>query len=348
MVTASDATLNALAADVQRNCDISDARHAREYTMCIYLLKMRELFRWELGYGYTDHLPKDDLGEWLVAREARWETLEGREYVPLTLDGRELDPFDDTAANDALAGLGLVYSGGLGGWGKPHFFLGDLHRQEAVDGRTVYIAGREHARDITAPPAMTRGGNVFIRAESLRRMIWERVEEWRWRKDEAHPMAHLVRSYRFDDDIDRALDRLTDDEIETLILHELGELEAGRRLGGEWEAMLADAGRTRFELVARAVRDHLADTLITLPRLMERDNPAALHFYMANLTGVRRELFPALREANAKWLDNGRIEPLLDAVEKGRRHWEAVARKLLERYRTEGEELHVETAELAL
>ena len=32
---------------VQLNCHISDARHAGNYTLCIYLLKMREFYRWE-------------------------------------------------------------------------------------------------------------------------------------------------------------------------------------------------------------------------------------------------------------------------------------------------------------
>ncbi len=348
MVTASDETLNALVATVQHNCDISDALYAREYTMCIYLLKMRELFRWEQAFGYADRLPKEDLGEWLVAREAHWETLDGQDYTPLSLKGEEFDPFDDEAINAQLSGLGLVYSGGIGAWRKPHFFLADLERRESLDGRTVFIAGRERARDITAPPAMSREGNVFVRRESLRRMIWEKVEEWQWRKDDEHPMAHLVRAYRLNDDIDSGIDRLTDDEIETLILHELGEIEAGKRLGSEWEHMLAQSGRTRFELVARAVRDHLADTLITLPGLLERDDPAALHFYMANLSGIRRELFPSLRNANAMWLQEGRIEPLLKAVEKGQNHWEKVARRLLATYREQAEPEAMEVDEVAL
>ena len=30
---------------VQRNCHIADARHAGDYTLCVYLLKMREFYR---------------------------------------------------------------------------------------------------------------------------------------------------------------------------------------------------------------------------------------------------------------------------------------------------------------
>ncbi|SCZ59139.1 Sfum_1244 family protein [Thiohalomonas denitrificans] len=348
MVTASDEMLHALVATVQHNCDISDALYAREYTICIYLLKMRELFRWEQAYGYADPLPKEELGAWVMAREAHWETLEGQEYAPVSIDGEEFDPFADQEINNRLSELGMVYSGGIGTWRKPHFFLADLERRETLDERTIYIAGRERARDITAPPAMTREGSVFVRRESLRRTIWEKVEEWQWRKDYEHPMAHLIQAYRLDDNVEKGLDRLTDDEIETLILHELGEIEAGKRLGREWEEMLAESGRTRFELIARSVRDHLADTLVTLPRLLERDNPAALHFYMANLSGIRRELFPSLRNANATWLNKGRIEPLLDVIEKGQSHWEAVARQLLANYRKQPEPEAMAIEEVAL
>ena len=42
---------------VQRNCDISDANHGGNFTMCTYLMKMREYFRWEKGLAFTDRLP---------------------------------------------------------------------------------------------------------------------------------------------------------------------------------------------------------------------------------------------------------------------------------------------------
>jgi len=47
---------------VQANCDVSDARHARNMTLCTYLLEMRELFRWERGAALTAPLPRADVG----------------------------------------------------------------------------------------------------------------------------------------------------------------------------------------------------------------------------------------------------------------------------------------------
>ena len=97
---------------VQHNCHISDARFAGDYTMCVYLLKMREYFRWEKGYGYGEALPNKDLSDWLSAREELWGSLEDTSFSPIAIDGREYDPFDadaiDTevhpARNDRRAG----------------------------------------------------------------------------------------------------------------------------------------------------------------------------------------------------------------------------------------------------
>lgn len=350
MITADEATLNRLAAAVQHNCDIADARHARDYTLCIYLLKMRELYRWERRLPYGASLPKDDLGRWLTQREARWEGLEEREFAPVDVDGLSFAPFDDLAANSALAALGLVYSGGYGAAGRPHFFLGELETSHRDGEHTVLVAGREYARDLTAPPAMSRGDTVFVRQESLRRAIWEKVEEWQWQKRAESPMAAVVAHYGFAEDVDQALDRATRAETDSVVLHELGEVRAGLLLGDTWGTMVASLAHTRAEHITRAVRDHLADCLVTLPTLLERENVASLHFYFANFSGMRRETFPQLLAAYRQWTETGRWGGLVSAVDAGRPYFERVARDLLalEHRGARTTLLAVEPAEIAL
>ncbi|MFN3398563.1 MAG: Sfum_1244 family protein, partial [Sulfurimicrobium sp.] len=189
--------LSSLRATVQRNCHISDARHARNYTLCTYLLKMREFYRWEKGFPFDVSLPKDDLGDWITEREALWEQLEVNRFEPLRLGQSAIDPFETTAINQELVSQGLVYSGGYGGYAAPHFFLADLLRAERREGLPVFIAGREHARDMAAPPAMLLDGALFIRRESMRRMLWEKIEEWRW-KQHQDAMARAMAYYDFD------------------------------------------------------------------------------------------------------------------------------------------------------
>lgn len=324
-----------LTRQVQQNCHISDALHARDYTLCIYLLKMREYFRWEKGFGYTDSLPERELGDWLVAREALWAEIEEQPLQSIKIEGQAYEPFEAEAINTALAPQGLVYSGGIGSFGKPHFFLGELEQRFDYGGRQVLISGREHARDITAPPAMLQGQTIYIRRESLRRMLWERLEEWQWNKRET-AMARAASHYDFAGNFELALDQMTEHEIEPIILHEAGEARAGALLGEGWEEMLHEMGRTRLELVARAVRDHLADCLVTLPTLLEREALASLHFYFANLHGMRQSLFPALQAAYQEWLDGRGLDKMEQVVARGARHWQQSAELLLQRYHQAG------------
>ncbi len=324
--------LQSLLSAVQRNCHISDARHAGDYSLCVYLLKMREYYRWEKGFAFRDHVSQSDVGDWLRARERLWESIEDEPFEDLPLAGECYDPFDDRAMNEALNPQGLVYSGGLGQQSTPHFFLGKLLSREIQDNFTVLISETEYARDLTAPPAMTRDGIIYVRRESLRRMIWERFEEWRWnRLDNA--MGRALASFDFDRDADAALEAMTDAMLESVLLHEKGEVLAGQRLGPEWEQMLAAMPRSKTAFLLRAVRDHLADSLSTLPGLLAVDDDAPLHFFFANLTHLRKHLFPALASAFDDWTDGGRRDAIEDLLPASETHWHSLAQQVLERYR---------------
>lgn len=319
--------LESLQQAVQANCDIADARHAREMTMCNYLLAMRELFRWERGLPLDQSLPQAELGGWIARREARWNELEEADFRPLPLGGGH-DPFDNAAVNAALAPLGLVYSAGIGRWGKPHFFLGELVRRERRHGLEVLVSGRELARDLFAPPAALRGGMVFLRLDALRRWLWEKTEIWGVKQAEGALKAALE-GYGFAGDAEAALERMAAAEGETLILHELGEDQAEPLLGPVWREMLGGLSERRAELLARAVRDNLADCLSTLPVLLERGAAPSLHFYFANFEGLRRSLFPRLWSSYAAWRRTGEDADLRLACRDGQAHWREAAQRLL-------------------
>jgi hypothetical protein len=316
-----------LAGVVQRNCDISDARHAGDYGMCTFLLKMREFYRWENELPFSRKLGKDDVGAWLKAREEAWAAIEGEAFAPLPLGEGALDPFDTQAANRELLPSGRVYSAGYGRMGKPVFFLGELARVEERRGYTVLVSSCEHARELAAPPAMLLGDTIFVRLESVRRYLWEKIEEHQWRR-QGQAMARALASYDFIADPEAALARMTANESETMILHELGEAAAGERLGVAWEEMLLGLSGTPGEPVARAVRDLLADCLSTLPALIERGNLPALHFYFATFDAPRRSLFPQALEAYERFAASGSLEPLARTVQEGKDRWLESARRL--------------------
>jgi len=320
---------------VRNNCHIVDAQHATDYTLCVYLLKMREYYRWEHDLPYDAELPREDLTDWLSERESRWETIQEKDFQQVPVLEFLHDPFDARTINHALNALGYVYSSGYGQNMKPMFFMGELESCETYSGYTIIISGKEHARDLASPPAMSQGKTIFVRRESLRRMLWEKVEEWRWNKP-ANAMQQALGCYDFELASDRALDAMTDNELQSVILHEIGEVQAGELLGEDWEAMLTVLPHSKAEIMARAVRDHLADALSTLPGLLAGKNAASVHFYIANLSNMRKQMFPRLITEYQTWLDTADPQALQDLAKQAARHWRNLADEMLHAYRQHG------------
>ena len=329
------AEFNKLVATVQQNCHVSDAFYAGNYTMCVFLLKMREYYRWEQEIPLTEELSRDGVSDWLVARERTWGDIEREEFAPLPgRDGTSIKAFDTGTINEQLLSNKYVYSSGKGLYGKPHFFVGDLVKQDKTGDITILVSGREYARDLVAPPSMYRDKTVFVRKESLRRYMWERIEEWRLLKDkDQHPIGRSLASYGRRRDLERVLDEMTDNETESLILHEVGEARAGDLLGPDWEEMLATFPQTRFEFQARAVRDLLADSLVTLPTLLDQKNNPSLHLYFANLSGMRKHLAPGLESAYRQWNETGNSAPMYKLAKHGQDYWLHKALSVLDVFR---------------
>jgi hypothetical protein len=333
----SAAPLAQLVSSVQLNCDISDAQHARDNALCSYLLGMREYYRWATGAALGASLDRAAVGNWIAQQEQTWERLRETSsgFVPLPLAGG-VDAFDEAAAERALPDRTLVYAAGVGRFGVALFFLAEHMHETQREGARVIVTGRELARGYSAPPAFSRAAadaaapTIIVRLDALRRWLWSRVEGGQ-RADGA--WMNLLRHYGGADAA--AIERIAAAETETLILHELGELRAGALLGGDWERMLAQLDDRRTELVARAVRDLLADTLVTLPVLIERDAIGSLHFWFANFEGMRRALAPALAApcVEARF---GDLTQFAATVRAERERWQGTAYGLLERWRAGG------------
>ena len=319
---------------VQFNCHLSDAHHGRAYSLCIYLLKMREFYRWEQNLAFGDAIPKGPLGEWLHEREQYWESIEDKDYQDLGLAGQRYRAFDNYPLNQQLMGHGLLYSGGLCG-SKPHFFLAELEQHEQRQGIDVYVVGHELARELTAPPALSLQRTIYLRRESLQRMLWEKLEEWGW-QDEQRAIARAVAHFPFQRSRDEALEAMTSMEIPVLLQHEIGEVLTGDALGQDWEGLLSALPHSRTELQLRAIRDHLVDCRYTLPMLLNEQRDASLHVYFANLAGMRRALFPSLSNAYRAWLDGDGGKHLHEAIAHGAAHWQKQAEQALDIYRTDG------------
>lgn len=315
---------------IQQNCHITDARHGTDFGLCTYLMKMREYYRWEKQLPYTDKLDKEEVGDWLTEREDLWDDMVEQDYQPILVGGRSFDPFDAEGINDALSDSGLMYSAGLVQGGRPQFFLTELEGQETDEqGFQLWVGRRELARGLYAPPAMTRGKQIFLRRNALKQLMWEKYESWLWSRPD-NATGRAVANYPFLHDVDLALELMTVDEMQVVRAHEVGEYQIGQQLGEAWEQMLMEVLGTPAELMLRAVRDHWADCLQTLPLLLSwpAGHPS-MHTYIGNLGNMRKAMAPGLLAAYEQWRD-GHAESMEEWIQQGSEHWSRVAQEALQ------------------
>ncbi len=321
--------ISELTKTVQKNCHIADASHAGDYTLCVYLLKMRELYRWEQDKSFSTNLPNETVGTWLRQREELWDNIEGSDYLDIELGSESISPFEPDSINKNLQKHQLVYSGGMGINNRSHFFLAELELSEQHEEYTLYIAGKEYARDMSAPPAMSQKNNIYIRKESFRRLLWEKLETWRWNKPD-NALGRAFACYDCDKNLDTALTQMTDTEIENVIQHERGEIQAGELLGKEWQPLLFSLPHSKTAIMLRAIRDHLADSLTTLPALLALNSAPSWHFYFGNLNNMRKDLYPTLIKGYDEWYETGSLNKMTKLIEDSKQHWLELSQQILQ------------------
>ena len=323
-------SIETLARSVQFNCDLSDREFAADYSICIYLIRMREYYRWAHGIAPDATLHQAALMDWVSAKENTWEALEQVDFQPLVYQGETFSAFDVEALNLKLQPSGYTYSAGYGRFSKPIFVLAELESVENTARYCLTLAGRELARELVAPPAVMQSGEIFIRTESVTRMVWDLFEEWQWHKPD-NAMAEFVRFYDFENKPMKALKAASVDQREVLILHEIGEFLAGDLLADSWNEMLGVDDK-HLQLFARGARDYLADCLSTLPGLLATGNVPGLHFYFASLTPMRKAMFPSLVDGYQQWRYERPEFGLQRAITHGQKHWLSVARQLTDTF----------------
>ena len=314
---------------IQHNCHIADASHAGDYTLCIYLLKMREFYRWEQDETFSTNLVNKTVGKWLRQREELWDGLEDSEYLNIEIGKKSLSPFESDSINENLQKHQLVYSGGIGINNRPHFFLAELDISEQHKDYNLYIAGKEYARDMSAPPAMSQQNNIYIRKESFRRLLWEKLETWRWNKPD-NALGRAFACYDCEKNLDLALMQMTDAEVNNVIQHERGEILAGHLLGEKWQTLLFSLPHSTASIMLRAIRDHLADSLTTLPALLLSNSAPSWHFYFGNLNNMRKDLFPSIIKGYNEWHETGSLSKISDIIAQGQEHWLQLCQEILQ------------------
>lgn len=131
-------------------------------------------------------------------RESLWDQLEQKSFKPIQIDDELYDPFDTILINASLLPRGM------GARSVSHFFLGKLDATNSYNGYQAFILAEECARDLTVPPAMALDNNIFIRKKSIRKILWEKVQEWQWNKIE-NAMSKVLSFYEFNGEVNSVL-----------------------------------------------------------------------------------------------------------------------------------------------
>lgn len=323
---------------VKRNCDISDARDNGIYSICTLVLKLRNLYKWEHGLNPWEEPDPPELLDWIGAREEYWETIHGEKFSPIPLNGGTIDPFLPEAINPRLSSVNLLYGAGYGRSMKAVFFLADVLEERWVEGCQTFILGREKARELSGPFAMLQNNTIYIRKEPMRFFFWDQIQE-------ISPSCRLsmqqaLKTYGLmadDSSFDRnklidTFERIVDAELEIFVYHEVGESRENLLTSSQLKKIIGAYPGTAIELLARAVKDILADTHPAglLPHIVAREKKSSLGFYLAFLDGMRKLLCREVNEAGRDFWESGSWSQVRDAVAECRLRNEAIAHRFLD------------------
>lgn len=286
---------------VLQNCAISDAHHAGLYSICGLALRLRDLFKWEMGLDPWEEKESSELLEWIGEKEEDWERVAEKEFQDITLHGKTFDPLDLAGINSFLEPKGLLYGAGYVQSLKPTFFLAALEEKRKENGHNIYLLGKEFARDIMTLPALSQDNNVFLRRESAMLFLWDKILFLN--KSGRKALSLGLESYGVDekepDSLRQNLERISRAELETYLYHEIGEMEDTVFDRQIWREIVSTFPFSPIELLSRTLKDIIADTNPQgrLMHIIGEKKTASLAFYVAFLDGMRKELFPEIFDA---------------------------------------------------
>jgi hypothetical protein len=321
---------------VLRNCNISDARYAGYYSVCGLALRLRDLYKWEKDLEPWEEGEPGVILDWIGRKEEVWETLTEEEFGPVTIRGASYDPFEGEAINALLEHCGLFYSAGYLHSLKPSFFLARLDEKRKQDGSWIYFLGKELARDLLIVPALSQEDNVIIRKDAARLFLWNQI--FFIRKSGRQALAFALGTYgvKEDDNVQLKLsfNYIAEDAMEVYLHHELGEIRETHFDRRVWRDLIATFPHTPIELLARAVKDLLADTndFGNLSFIAREKKTGSLGLHAAFLDGLRKELFPEIASAFNDFLKSRDWGAVQEAIRAGHERGRHLARKMVSLY----------------
>jgi hypothetical protein len=330
--------LDHLTNQVLQNCEISDSRHAGLFSICGLALRLRDLYKWEKGLEPWDERDSSEILDWIGNKEQKWEDIAEHDYHPLSILGRQYDPFDTLAINLVLKPYGLFYGAGYARSLKPTFFLANIDDVRKVSGHFVYTLGRELARDLLTIPALTQDSFVLLRKESACMFLWDQLLYIK--KSGRDALKFALQNCGLKDEhpktLRRNLDKIFAAQQETYIYHEIGEIKDTVFERGIWREVIAAFPHTAVELLARAVKDLLADTnkYGTLRYFAQARKTASLGFYVAFYDGLAKALFPELGACFQEFIQTRNWQVIENTIDTGYNTAKHCAEQIIQIYQT--------------
>jgi Family of unknown function (DUF6866) N-terminal domain/Family of unknown function (DUF6866) C-terminal domain len=330
-------TGNALIEIIRHNCDISDARDNGIYSICTLVLKLRNLYKWEHGLEPWEEPDSPVLLDWIAAKEEYWETIHDEPFSTIPVNGENIDPFQLSPINRFLAVDHHIYGAGYGRSMKAVFFMAEILEERVVEGCPTLILGKEKARELSSPFAMLQDGTIFIRKEPLRFFFWDQIQEinpsCRIAMQQALEVYGLIKNNGLLDrnKLKTHFDEIIEGELEIFIFHEVGEQQENLLDSQVLQRIIGAYPATAVELLARSVKDILADTHPKglLSHIETGEKKSSLGFYISFLDGMRKYLCPELNDASKQFWETNDWSLLRQARLACREKNEAVAGKLL-------------------
>lgn len=322
---------------VLANCHRSDARFAGSFSLCGLLLRLRDYYKWEQGFPSYFEPEAADVLSWIEERERLWEDLLEDSTQDLNWLGHQWDPFETDPLNRKLGSFGLYYGAGFAAYTKPSFLLAEVISVKKLGPYRVVYLGRELARDLFTVPAQTRGDEILARTRPLASYIWDAVLNSGATRLTAIDLA--LEAYDLSRKTMREparnwssrFENMIHHEIEPFVRHEYGELQNNVFPRADWQAIVGQNPHTRIELMARTIKDLLADTDRNgrLKYIISQRQTSSLGIFLAQLDGMPARLFPEIVPAFKQFVVDRDWEPIEIACETAYQRAVGLTRQML-------------------
>ena len=306
---------------VKQNCDISDASSAGIFSICGLALRLRDLYKWEHKLPPWIEKNSSQIIDWIDQKEQLWEKIAENKFSKLPLFENNYDPFDTIDINIKLAPHKLYYGAGYAHSLKPSFFLAQIENIKTINNVKIFTLSKELARDILTIPALTQDNSVVFRKDSARLLLWDQMA---YLKKSGQPaLFFALKQCGLPDPKPETrklyLEKILSVQTETYIYHEIGEIKDTVFNIDIWRNLISEFAHTPVELLARTVKDLLADThpMGTLNNIIKKKNIAGLGFYAAFIDGFLKIIFPQLRTAFENFLSTRDWKIIESARETG-------------------------------